>query len=697
MIEPRTTARALPAALLLTGLLFPAMASPAAAQEGGSIFTLLDTRGRSLAAGQEVTGELTDRDYIASGRRVQAWALEGREGETVQIDMESDALDPYLYLVGPGVEELSDDDGGEGVNSRLCIELPGTGTYRVVASSFGGDVGAYRLRAEGRTTCENTGGSGSEYVDLSTLDPGDRSLGWNDQATGSLGAMDPSSFGSPVQAWAVEGRAGRTLTIDLTSTAFDAYLTVLGPGLSEWLTNDDGAGGCNSRVTVTFPQDGTYRAVVSTVSLSAAGDFTLASYTDPPTPATGGCIPPSSSGSSGGTAESPDVVPSSGTIEVGAAVTGTLTGETTFRSRPAQRWTLEAREGQQLAIEQTSDLLDSYLYLHGPGFEGGAYSDDVDGSLNSRICVTIPESGTFDIVSAGFGSDDTGPYRLAVTSDPDGEICGDFLVSLASTFAQVAMEGTALEPGVEIQDALDPATDERHPIDGSLVDVYAMTVEAGDARVVDLISDQFDAFMYLVGPGLTDPITDDDGGGRCNARIDFVAPAAGTYRVIVNSLSETGAGAYTLRVGTRAGPMAEGGCGGMTPTSTAASSVDPGTIAGLQPDGRVFPVGTEVTGALSESDATTSDGKYAQAWALEARAGEHVVVEVVSDHFDTYLYVTGPDLSGVLVDDDGGPGTGSRITFTAGQGGTYRVVVSSYAGDAVGAYRLRAMRSMGGG
>jgi hypothetical protein len=229
------------------------------------------------------------------------------------------------------------------------------------------------------------------------------------------------------------------------------------------------------------------------------------------------------------------------------------------------------------------------------------------------------------------------------------------------------------------------------------VDVYAMTVQAGDPRVVDLISDDFDAFMYLVGPGLSDPITDDDGGGRCNARIDFVAPAAGTYKVIVNSLTDTGAGDYTLRVGTRAGPMAEGGCTGMASANTATSSVDAGTIAGLQTEGRVFPVGTEVTGSITESAATTTDGKLAQAWSLEARAGERVVVEVVAEDFDTYLYLTGPGLNGVLVDDDGASGTNSRITFTADQGGTYRVVVSSYGGDAVGSYRLRAMRSLGDG
>lgn len=694
MTDTHTTVRG-PDPVALGALLALALlvASPAAAQQGGSIFNLLDSEGRRLAAGEEAAGALTEQDYVAAGRRVQAWAVEGREGEALQIDMVSDALDPYLYLAGPGLEELSNDDGGEGVNARLCVEFPASGTYRVVASSFGGDVGTYRLRTLERATCETSVGVGSEVTDLSTLSTGDRSLSWNGIATGSLTSMDPASFGSPVQAWAIQGRAGETLTIDLTSTEFDAYLTVLGPGLEDWVTNDDGAGGCNSRVTVTFPEDGTYRAIVSTVSGSTGG-FTLSSHTDPPPPTAGRCVPPSTP--SPEEAASVENVPTAGSVEVGASVTGTLTGEAVYRSRPAQRWTLEAREGQQLAIQQTSELMDSYLYLAGPGFDQPAYSDDVDGTLNSRICVTIPEDGTYEIISAGFGSDDTGPYRLAVTADPDGEICDDFLVSLRSTFARIPMEGTALVPGVEIEDALDPATDERHPTDGSLIDVYAMEVEAGEVRVVDLMSDQFDAFMFLVGPGLSDPIIDDDGGGRCNARIDFVAPASGTYRVVVNSLSDTGAGAYTLRVSTEAGPLAEGACmGSLTPT-TPTSSVGAGSIQHIQPEGRAFPAGTEVVGRLTASDAMTGDGKYAQAWTLDVDAGGTFVVEVVSEDFDTYLYLTGPGLTGVLVDDDGATDTNSRITFTAPEAGSYRVVVSTYGGDATGTFRLRALRSLEG-
>ncbi len=53
----------------------------------------------------------------------------------------------HLYVHGPGLPEpLSDDDGGEGLDSRLTISFPANGVYHVVASSLGGELGTFTLR-----------------------------------------------------------------------------------------------------------------------------------------------------------------------------------------------------------------------------------------------------------------------------------------------------------------------------------------------------------------------------------------------------------------------------------------------------------------------------------------------------------------------------------------------------------------------
>jgi hypothetical protein len=98
--------------------------------------------------GQTVTGQLRgDRDpLIADGRHGQAWAFDGRAGQRIVVELEADH-DSYLYLIGPGiVEPLEDDDGGEGLHSRIETTLSGSGTYRVIASSLSQAEGTYSLR-----------------------------------------------------------------------------------------------------------------------------------------------------------------------------------------------------------------------------------------------------------------------------------------------------------------------------------------------------------------------------------------------------------------------------------------------------------------------------------------------------------------------------------------------------------------------
>jgi len=76
--------------------------------------------------------------------------------------------------------------------------------------------------------------------------------------------------------WRLAGRAGTTVTIDLASDAFDAYVFLLGPGLEKTAPQDDDSGGrCNARLTVRFPKTGDYFIVVTTSDRLATGPFVL--------------------------------------------------------------------------------------------------------------------------------------------------------------------------------------------------------------------------------------------------------------------------------------------------------------------------------------------------------------------------------------------------------------------------------------
>jgi len=97
--------------------------------------------------------------------------------------------------------------------------------------------------------------------------------------TGTLTRTDALSRDSTyVQSWALHGEAGQTVTIELTSTDFDPYVVLQGPGIvgTRDYSDDDSGGRCNARLTVTFPQTGDYEIIVNTSGKVEVGNFTLA-------------------------------------------------------------------------------------------------------------------------------------------------------------------------------------------------------------------------------------------------------------------------------------------------------------------------------------------------------------------------------------------------------------------------------------
>ena len=125
---------------------------------------------------------------------------------------------------------------------------------------------------------------------LQQLPVEDRTLAIGGAGSGTLSDADPvGPDGSPVQAWALELRAGQQVTADLTSSDFDAFLLVTGPGLTSELSDDDGGSGCDARVTFIAPEDGEYRAIVGTAEPGNTGFFVLRASDAPPAIASRPC------------------------------------------------------------------------------------------------------------------------------------------------------------------------------------------------------------------------------------------------------------------------------------------------------------------------------------------------------------------------------------------------------------------------
>jgi hypothetical protein len=115
--------------------------SPSSAGGSGSTS---GTATHSIDVGQTQQGTLTRSDVLLNSDTTyaQAWTIQGRAGQTITIDLESDAFDSYLFLRGPGIgggRDFQDDDSGGNCNARLTATFPQNGEYEIVVNTGGGD------------------------------------------------------------------------------------------------------------------------------------------------------------------------------------------------------------------------------------------------------------------------------------------------------------------------------------------------------------------------------------------------------------------------------------------------------------------------------------------------------------------------------------------------------------------------------
>jgi hypothetical protein len=109
-----------------------------------------------LQNSQRITYDIPVTGQITFEVTEEAWVFDGAAGDVVLIDMranEGSSLDCYLSLLDPsGLTMMTNDDGGEGLNSRIGpLPLPENGEYTVLASNYNG-TGAYTLEVKNLNT-----------------------------------------------------------------------------------------------------------------------------------------------------------------------------------------------------------------------------------------------------------------------------------------------------------------------------------------------------------------------------------------------------------------------------------------------------------------------------------------------------------------------------------------------------------------
>lgn len=102
------------------------------------------------------TGALEPGDPLLDGEEAR-WhdrhVFDAGAGERVTVELASADFDAWLKVILPSGEELFDDDGAGGTDSKLTFLATESGPYDVVAAAFGpGAGGAYEVRWSARPT-----------------------------------------------------------------------------------------------------------------------------------------------------------------------------------------------------------------------------------------------------------------------------------------------------------------------------------------------------------------------------------------------------------------------------------------------------------------------------------------------------------------------------------------------------------------
>ncbi len=443
-----------------------------------------------IQIGEVRVGTLSSGDPAESdGSRYDDYLLEVSESRNVQIDLTSDEFDTYLrlYSLAGGMRELrTDDDGGDGLDSRISHRLPDAGRYLIRATSYSsGGTGTYRL------SVEDAGG-----------DRAPRAIGVGDTRDGALDSSDPTFEGDRYEDWLVRVDAGTSLAIELTSDDFDTYLHVgegVGSSFRELDRNDDGGEGLNSALTFDPPRSGEFVIRASSFSSGASGAYTLS-------------------------------------VRRAIAPGETLAGRLE-RSDPMSggkfydEYVFQGEAGGTYFIDMSAQDLDTYLHVgrgSGASFSSITSNDDGGDGLDASIAFTPPTTGAYVIRATSFGRDAAGGYRLS-------------LESRSGSGGAQPMRGSRVEGRLEAGDATASG--------GGLYDDWTFGGRAGERISVSLRSDDFDTVLELgtgTGGSFRSIASNDDGGDGLDSYLDTTLPRSGTFTLRVRSFGGSGSGFYVL-------------------------------------------------------------------------------------------------------------------------------------------------------
>ncbi|MCT7955699.1 PPC domain-containing protein [Laspinema palackyanum] len=106
-----------------------------------------------------------------------------------------------------------------------------------------------------------------------------------------------------------------------------------------------------------------------------------------------------------------------------------------------------------------------------------------------------------------------------------------------------------------------------------------------------------------------------------------------------------------------------------------------------------LPSNNEITDTLSERDIPTGQGGFARDYIVTLQPGDQVVIDLLSDSFDSIVTMIGPNGMTIAENDDGPDGTTNSLLFSRiTEAGNYIVRVRAFGEGGVGEFNLKVTR-----
>ncbi|AKS40440.1 PPC domain-containing protein [Wenzhouxiangella marina] len=278
----------------------------------------------------------------------------------------------------------------------------------------------------------------------------------------------------------------------------------------------------------------------------------------------------------------------------------------------------------------------------GMSIEVIVYGDNIDTTVNA----TLPDGETlynddYEGLDAGFTRTMTSGGALEIVAAP--------LSSGTTGTYRVVVRTLPPPESIEVGDV----------VNGRLSDGggmrYELSGQAGDRIVIDLKSYDFDAYLTLTEANGNE-LTDDDGGDEgYNSRLHYMFKGDETITITASSLGSD-SGRFEL------------------------------SVSALSND-----VAASISGRLTADSPRGYDGTRYERHEIEGEAGETLTIMLDSDEFDPVLYVSNPDGSNLIRDDDGGENNNSLAVVSLVEDGVYAIYVTSFS-ESQGAYTLTIYR-----